>query len=143
MILDIIAFSGISIFAILLLIANIKLRIKNKKIIEKLAQEVIDKGIIVQKLNDELKKYQNAEIEKTDGFLKFISESRDWAFQYIEDVQKELLDFQKAVEPELDYAQTYGKSVGEGVYTRIIDNISSAYFKLKKIMPEEDTKSKS
>lgn len=41
----------------------------------------------VDTLRKELEKRDNAAVEKTDGFLKFLSESRDWAFQYIEDVQ--------------------------------------------------------
>lgn len=33
---------------------------------------------------------ENAKLEKSDGFIKFLSESRDWAFTYIEDIQKDL-----------------------------------------------------
>ena len=30
---------------------------------------------------------QQAKLENTDGFVKFLSDSREWAFNYIEDVQ--------------------------------------------------------
>lgn len=39
----------------------------------------------------------NTDVEKTDGFLKFISDSRDWAFQYIEDIQKALDEYDAAL----------------------------------------------
>jgi hypothetical protein len=35
-------------------------------------------------------------IEQTDGFVKFLSESRDWAFNYIEDVQSSIKSLKDA-----------------------------------------------
>jgi hypothetical protein len=37
-------------------------------------------------------------IENSNGFLKFVTESRDWAFSYIEDVQQSISSLKTAVE---------------------------------------------
>ncbi len=51
-------------------------------------QLVLDSKKQIEVLQNELKKREDNAIEKTDGFLKFVSESREWAFKYIEDVQQ-------------------------------------------------------
>ena len=38
-----------------------------------------------------VKKQDVKKIEETDGFLKFVTESREWAFKYIEDVQSAII----------------------------------------------------
>ncbi len=47
-----------------------------------------------------------------ENFIKFLSDSRDWAFDYIEDVQKGLSKFIKEVEPQLEYYNQYKTRVG-------------------------------
>ena len=43
-----------------------------------------------------------------ENFIKFLSDSRDWAFEYIEDVQKQLETFIRDIEPEIMYFDEYG-----------------------------------
>jgi molecular chaperone DnaK (HSP70) len=38
-----------------------------------------------------------AKLEKTDGFVKFLSDSRDWSFTYIENVQQAIQGLVKAM----------------------------------------------
>ncbi len=38
-----------------------------------------------------------------ENFIKFLSDSRDWAFTYIEDVQKGLVKFVEEVDPTINY----------------------------------------
>ena len=38
-----------------------------------------------------------------ENFIKFLSDSRDWAYQYIEDVQAGLKKFTDDIKPEIDY----------------------------------------
>ena len=38
-----------------------------------------------------------------ESFIKFLSDSRDWAFQYIEEVQTGLRSFIEEVEPDIIY----------------------------------------
>lgn len=77
-----------------LIISNILIRLKNKTLFIKAAQAEVDRTTVYQQAQDIFK----AEYEKSntnDGFLKFMSTSRDWAFQYIEDVQRDLYDLKE------------------------------------------------
>ena len=61
----------------------------------KLALESSEK---VKFLTKEIEKRDKEALTETDGFVKFLSESRDWAFQYIEDVQSTILELKEAKE---------------------------------------------
>lgn len=80
----------------------------------------IDKAIIMGELAKILDKQDNKAIEETEGFLKFISESRDWAFTYIEDIQQALQVYDVAL--STDDAKI----------------INDAYKKLISFLPEDD-----
>jgi hypothetical protein len=72
-----------------------------------------------------------------ENFIKFLSDSRDWAFEYIEDVQKQLENFVRDIEPEIMYFDEYG-IVGDAYpHYHSMKKISSAYKDLKKLLPEE------
>lgn len=140
MITDLIVFGILSFLVIVLLINNFRLQLKVKKLTANFLQYSIDKAVIIGNLKEQLDKRKPDDVEKTDGFLKFISESRDWAFQYIEDVQAALTAFKNKVEPRLEYANTYGSVAGQTAHLDIIQEIEGAYLELKKIMPEDETK---
>ena len=90
------------------------------------------------KLAEELKKKEDVSIEKTDGFLKFISESRDLAFQYIEEMQEALVKFRSKVGPEIEYMVTYGQAGGDSPHLRSFAKIEKAYKELiKETLPVE------
>ncbi len=133
-----ILFTAIAISISLLVISNFRLRLRNKKLVIQNVQEVLDKNIIAQRLKEELEKKNNVEIEKTDGFLKFISESRDWAFKYIEDVHADFLKFKDKVEPKFEYSNKYLRFSTESAATKILDEIYEAYEEFKRIMPEDN-----
>lgn len=75
-------------------------------------------------------------IENSEGFLKFVSESRDWAFQYIEEVQGVIAKFISDIEPEINYFDEYGVIGSAYPHYYSIKKISEAYKELKKVMPE-------
>ncbi len=54
----------------------------------------------IAKNNVEFK--NDSDIHK-ENFIKFLSDSRDWAFDYIEEVQTGLDKFIKEIEPEMKY----------------------------------------
>lgn len=82
-----------SVATILLGIYVFQLR-KSKKIIQELLdQAVIDRYILVEKLSDALDALEKKPIEQTDGFLKFLEESRDAAFTFIESLQEAIKKF--------------------------------------------------
>ena len=137
MIIDLVIYGVLSFLIIILLINSLRLHLKTKKLVSEFAQASLDKTVIILKLREELDKQNPNSIEKTDGFLKFISDSRDWAFKYIEEVQAALAVFKNEVEPRIEYARTYGTTVGQSAHSDILEEISLAYDKFKKIMPED------
>jgi hypothetical protein len=134
---DLIAFLALISLIFVLLISVLRLYFKNKKLSAQIIQIALDKAVISERLREELDKKDSELVEQSDGFLKFISQSRDWAFDYIEQVQVALLEFKKKIEPQILYAKTYGTVSGQSPHTIIIDRISDAYDELVKIMPED------
>jgi hypothetical protein len=100
-------------------------------------QEMADKMLLQKKVEQLYQDIENSKLEQTDGFLKFVSDSRDWAFQYIEEVQAALSEFDKVAAPQLEWATTYGMVNGENAHTRTLEKISEAYSKLKEVLPKE------
>ena len=77
-----------------------------------------------------------------EDFLKFVSDSRDWAYQYIEEVQSGLKSFIDEVEPQIDYYDHYGAAV-DGMmapHDFAMKKISSEFKKLKNLLPEDHDK---
>ena len=72
-----------------------------------------------------------------ENFIKFLSDSRDWAFEYIEDVQTQLETFVRDVEPEIMYFDEYGLVGDAYPHYHSMKKISAAYKDLKKLLPEE------
>lgn len=72
-----------------------------------------------------------------ENFIKFLSDSRDWAFEYIEDVQKQLENFIRDIEPEIMYFDEYGVVGDAYPHYHSMKKISAAYKDLKKLLPEE------
>lgn len=72
-----------------------------------------------------------------ESFLKFISDSRDWAFEYIEEVQVGLEKFINIVEPHIKYYDEYGIVI-EGIvstHDKALQEISKEFKELKKLLP--------
>lgn len=125
------------ILSLYLAVANMKLRRNWKVISGTLMQSLMDQSLIETELKDALVEIEQREIENTDGFVKFLSESRDYAFKYIEETQEKLVEFQKGVEPIFAYARTYGTVLGENSHTKTVEDIYQEYLKLKTIIPDE------
>ena len=101
---------------------NIYLTSKNNKLMEEL-KEASDTNYFS---NDEDK----------ENFLKFISDSREWAFDYIEDVQQGLTKFVKEVEPSITHFDNYG----DAMWTPLTENmkiISTSFKELKELLPKD------
>jgi hypothetical protein len=107
-----------------------KLFIENK-----VMQEYID----ITKSNGILK--QEDEIVHKENFIKFLSDSRDWAYQYIEDVQNGLTSFVSNVDHHIEYFDSYGEVLSNTSPDHIaLKQISKSYKELKKLLPEEEGK---
>lgn len=85
-----------------------------------------EKEMLLQRVQKLLDDQERAKLVESDGFVKFISDSRDWAFKYIEDVQEAFNAFDNKVSPILKSEDP------------IIKEISLAYEDLKKVLPENE-----
>ena len=122
---------------ILLLKQSIKLkRDVSKLFIEKtLLQEYVDLSKSTKTKED-----SDDSIHK-ENFIKFLSDSRLWAFEYIENVQKGLTKFVNDVDADISYFDEYGEalSMSRPDYPSM-KNISKAYKELKTLLPEDEIK---
>jgi hypothetical protein len=91
--------------------------------------------IMQQSISDENKTDKE---QANEDFLKFVSDSRDWAYQYIEDVQDKINKFITDVEPEIAYFDEYGLVGDAYPHYYSMKKISSAYKELKKTLPNEE-----
>jgi hypothetical protein len=82
-----------------LAIDNLRVRLKASRLNSEVNQSVADYIALSEKMEEALKNNDEQKIEQTEGFLKFVSESRDWAFQYIERVQIAIKNFQDVFHP--------------------------------------------
>lgn len=120
----------IAAFAILV-VDNIKNRITIIQLNKDIAQSLLDLMSLKQKL--EQAKPDKA-IEETEGFLKFVSQSRDWAFQYIESVQLTIKKFQDVFHP---IAVQYYKDKQQPINQEEFGKLFAAYKKLVEELPDE------
>jgi hypothetical protein len=88
----------------------------------------------IAKNNVEFK--NDSDIHK-ENFIKFLSDSRDWAFDYIEDVQSGLDKFIKEVESDMEYFEKFGIVSSSYPLYPSMKRIFTAYQELIKLMPSE------
>jgi hypothetical protein len=67
---------------------NVRMYVKYNTSLKTVIKLTINENILKEKLS--LALLENSRIQSDDGFVKFLSESRDWAFAYIEDVQQKV-----------------------------------------------------
>jgi translation elongation factor EF-Ts len=122
---------------VLVLRQSIKLkRDVSKLFIEKtLLQEYVDLT-----KSTKIKEESDDSIHK-ENFIKFLSDSRLWAFEYIENVQKGLTKFVNDVDADVSHFDEYGEalSMSRPDYPSM-KNISKAYKELKTLLPEDEIK---
>lgn len=125
-----IIFSIVSVAFFSLMFNNIAMRFANIKLNEELLKSFINYNIVLEnKISQEADK-----IEESDGFLKFVSDSRDWAYAYIESVQEEISSFITIVGPDIEYLETYKPPViSEDVTNRLV----VGYKKIKALIPDD------
>lgn len=118
-----------------LMVSNIRLKIKTSKLQLQLLEARISNNIIIDKAKQEIENEKN--IENSEGFLKFVSDSRDWAFAYIEEVQNSLKKFDENAGKHIEYFNNFS-SITEGQPLHdILIEISKEYQDLKKLLPAD------
>jgi hypothetical protein len=102
-----------------LVLENIRIKNKNIELMFMLTQSYIDTNAIKDQIT------KTDDIEK-DHLIKFLSDTRDLAFNHIENVNNHLLEFKKVIDDET-------LNTNENSLNSILD----AFNKLKNIYPED------
>jgi hypothetical protein len=135
---SLIAFTFWIVTFVILGVRVIKLKTLLTKSTVAVTELLLKNDLLLKKIDDLYKQQSEKELENTDGFIKFISESRDWAFQYIEDVQQNLAEFDKELAPIIEWSNTYGNTLGDNIHQDKLKQISEAYKKLQSLLPKEN-----
>jgi uncharacterized coiled-coil DUF342 family protein len=111
---------------------------KMKKMSDSFA-EVLMSRVELEKAYENYESLRNSTTNQdihTQNFIKFLSDSRDWAFEYIESVQNGIKKFMNEVEPQIkNYNKFREKAPTLNEFT--IKKISKEIEELKKFLPEE------
>lgn len=130
----------VTIFIIVLALISIlaflvyKLKLQKNKIYSNLLQATIDKGLLLEKVATLAAEKDANALKEDDGFIKFLSQSRDWAYQYIEEVQDAVKAFKSKSDP---LVEKLSKTRDANVKALIV-----AYKDLVEILPKEEIKEK-
>lgn len=98
-----------------LLLDSTLLRIRRRKLLKLYVQTTLENSILEKQLDT-----SSFGPSESEGFIKFLSDSRQWAFDYIEDVQQAIVELETAL------ATSDQKLITE------------AYQKLKTFLPDND-----
>jgi hypothetical protein len=120
----------------ILVFDNLRLRLVHRSNIIQLLEVATERNIIATKLLDFTEQNLEPTEAASEGFLKFISDSREWAFEYIENVQAGLNKFISDAGPSIEYWEKYG-SVMDTPLDINMQKISISYKELKSLLPED------
>ena len=131
---DLIIFIIFVIVLAILAVDNVRSRIRMAELHKDVEQGLLD----IMALREKLEAFKKDKtIEETEGFLKFVSQSRDWAFQYIEGVQIAIKNFQDVFHP---VATRYYKNKNVPINQEDFGKLFEAYKQLVNELPEEGKK---
>ncbi len=122
---------GLFVFLTLLFLSLYLMQVKKNR---NILSNTLHLLLMQQSINDESK---TDEEKSNEAFLKFVSDSRDWAYQYIDNVQESLNKFINDIEPEIVYFDEYGEVGSAYPHYHSMKKISGAYKELKKLLPED------
>lgn len=126
---SLIAFSIIALLWFVTLIYLVRVMFRNKRLTLEAIQLKIDMSTVVDQLQKLIDLQDNKAIEETDGFMRFMSESRDWAFQYIEDVQSAIEEYRQIADVI---------PLSRDMTVQQAEQLSSSYDRLMSFLPEEN-----
>jgi hypothetical protein len=127
---------AITVFLFSLTLAFFVLYIIQKKDNKTLIAKTLE-TLLIQQISNAANKTDKD--QANEDFLKFVSDSRDLAYEYIESVQAGLKKFIDEVEPQIEYYNKYGAAVDGMVspHDFALKKISSEFKELKKLLPNE------
>lgn len=119
-----------------LLFSNVSLRHRNSNILYESLRNKADIKILEKQI-EILESMIDNNLQQ-DSFFKFVSDSRDVAFTYIEDIQKELIKFDNNIRLKIAENNISGT---EKDYKEKYTNLATALFeeldKIREMLPEE------
>lgn len=135
---DIVLYVIYTILVSILLYFVYRARVNNKELLANYIQAELDKKLLGMEITTLQEEKALRELSESDGFVKFLSTSRDWAFDYIEEVQNALEKFDEEVVPILRWTETYGSAIQDNVFRDRLLEISSAYKRLQTLLPKNN-----
>jgi len=135
-VIPIIAFTLAGSFALAYLFALIKINKVNKSftkllISHKSLQQFIDTNNIEFKNEDDIHK---------ENFIKFLSDSRDWSFSYIEDVQSKINKMILDIKDDVEYFEKFESLYDGHPSYDMLKNFVKSYKELQDLLPKENYK---
>jgi hypothetical protein len=103
------------------------LAFKNRQLYVKTMQAELDRMSVYAQAQ-EIFKAESSRVESKDGFVRFMSQSRDWAFEYIEKVQSDLYDLKQSFESSQKLPRTVAQS----------NDLNDKIRKILENLPKED-----
>ena len=73
----------------------------------------------------------------TQNFIKFLSDSREAAFEYIYNTQKQIKEFIEVADKQFAFFDSYGMLTEGQLYYDNMKTLSDEYKKLKLLLPED------
>ena len=123
-------------------------QIDNADDLKKSQDNLVDQELLnkISNINEFYKKFIDNEIDNkisnqdvhNENFVKFLSDSREVAYNYIEEVQSGLNKFVSDVEPEINYFKEYGDIIAMQPNYKSLKKITEAYEELKKLLPKDE-----
>lgn len=120
--------------------AYVSVLLNSRKLKKDLKKLFIENSLLQEYVNvtqGESSKFSSEESIHKENFIKFLSDSRDWAYQYIEDVQKGLNTFINKTKSHVEYFDEYGEVGSAYPHYDSMKKISEEYKELIKLLPEE------
>lgn len=125
--------------SIITILKNLWLKFEYTDALNKIFQMQIDATTTNAFLLDKLKNKDKEESVKTDvqeGFITFLNQSRESAFEYIENVQNILSNVITDLGPIVEFHDKYGAIFDTDTKDQM-NVVSKSFHELKKLIPEE------
>jgi hypothetical protein len=107
-----------------------------KKIVNIYLKTLIDNVILKDTIEKELAQAVHP-TEDAESMIKFLSDSRTAAFDYIEEVQATLRNFLSKIKPHVEHFKKFGGTVYT-VHDKALEAVSSEIVYIEALLPNED-----
>ena len=126
----------LAVIALALAVTSLAQNNKKNRYMKKYIESMITIKLVSDRIDELEQQAALAKMTESDGFVKFLSDSREWAFSYIEDVQAALEEFSEKAGPEIKYLGSDDglKSLPQ---RKAFLAILTAYEQLQKSLPEK------